>query len=547
MPPPVPAADEIVIAVEKYIPVALPVSGAAAPMVSLYNLQKVLFFLLREGVSLTLAKIRAVLSHWKLGECRALVVALGADEATGRPAIALGGQDCPYAERLCFRRSLAAVAGEDAHELDADASALLAYCAANPGIAAGLRDWSRFSGREPAVTLADALAEGRRLMAAGAAPAPSKAVSVRFRSAAAPAGARRPIAGGDNALFLAGAGKYPCAYALPVFARAGIPFDTVIDLNPARAARVAKRFGFANADTSAARGLQRLQAFKAPMLLIATYHAAHLEIAELALSINPATRIMLEKPPVATMDQLNRLDRLRRGGAYIEIGYNRRQPAMIARARDRLATEDGPVVMTAIVKVPRIPPSHWYYWPAQGTRITGNACHWIDLGRYFIRAAPERLVLVGPHEGGSDGTITLVICYADGSRATIAVTDCGNSLRGVQEFIELRRGDLTVTIDDFLRFRVQEGARQSIRRRLIRDKGHDRMYARFIENVRQGRAVEYSDDDLMATSAQYLLASEALQAGNPVAVIDLRGSCASVGRQATGAALIMPRGRMAER
>ncbi len=402
VPPPVPAAGEIVIAVERYIPVDLPHSEPAPFLrVSLLNLRKVLFFLFREGISLTLAKIRAISSHSKLGESRALVVALGRDTATGRPAIALGGQDCPYAGQLCFPRSLAAVSEEGAGDRDADAAALLAYCAANPDIAAGLSNWSRFSGRQPAVTLVEVLAEGRRLLDAGAAPVLSNAVTVEFQRTAAPAEVKRPIAGSRSALFMAGAGKYPCAYALPVFARAGIPFDTVIDLNPARAARVAQRFGFANADTDAARGLQRLSEYEAPMLLIATYHATHLEIAELALSINPATRIMLEKPPVATIEQLHRLDRLRRGGAYIEIGYNRRHPDMITQARDRLASEDGPIVMTAIVKVPRIPPSHWYFWPSQGTRVTGNACHWIDLGRYFIRAAPERLILMGPH--GSDG------------------------------------------------------------------------------------------------------------------------------------------------
>ena len=86
VPPPVPAAGEIVIAVERYIPVDLPHSEPVPFLrVSLLNLRKVLFFLFREGISLTLAKIRAISSHSKLGENRALVVALGTDTATGRP------------------------------------------------------------------------------------------------------------------------------------------------------------------------------------------------------------------------------------------------------------------------------------------------------------------------------------------------------------------------------------------------------------------------------------------------------------------------------
>jgi len=535
MPPPVPAADETVIAAAKVVTVPLARRDAAEPTVSLLNLRKVLFFVCHEGLSLTVAKIRAILSKRKLTNDRALVIVTGTDLATGRPVLALGGQDCADAEQLCFAQLLTTSAA-DGEDLDAMIPALLAYCAANPAVAAALRDASRFSGRSLGVTLDAALAEGRRLLADGAAVASWTAEPVRFEDAPAPLPVRRPLDGKRSALFLAGAGTYPCAYALPAFSRVGIPFDTVIEINPARAALVAKKFGFAHADTDAARGLQGLADYEAPLLVIATYHSTHMEIADLALSINPATRILLEKPPVATMDQLRRLERHRRNGAYIEIGYNRRHIPMTALAGEHLATETGPMTITCIAKIPRIPPTHWYFWPAQRSRVTGNACHWLDVGRYFIKAAPERLVIIGPDGGPSglpgtgDGNdpISIAVTYADGSRLMVLVTDCGNSLRGVQEFIEIRRGDMTVTIDDYLRLRVQSGARQSVRRKLIRDKGHGRMYARFVENVRNGRDVDYPNADLTATSTQYLLASEALMAGETVKEIDLREAVAVV-------------------
>jgi len=537
LPPPVAAADEAVIATAKIIAVPIAQADAPEPTFSLANIRKVLFFVFREGVPLTVAKIRAILSKRKLTDDRALVIAVGADLATGRPALALGGQDCAQAEQLCFPKSLTMVA-EDGEDLEALVPALLAWCAAYPKVAAALRGASRYSGRPPGVTLDAVLAEGRRLLDTGAARGPWTAEAVRFDDAPAsvPTPVARPLGGKRSALFLAGAGTYPCAYALPAFAREGIPFDTVIEINPARAALVAKKFGFANADTDAARGLRHLADYEAPLLVVATYHSTHMEIADLALSINPATRILLEKPPVATLDQLRRLERHRRNGAYVEVGYNRRHIPMTAEAKRRLDTQDGPMTITCIAKIPRIPPTHWYFWPAQRSRVTGNACHWLDVGRYFIEAAPERLTLVGPdggpagrpETGDANDPISIVVSYADGSRLVVVVTDCGNSLRGVQEFIELRRGDMTVTIDDFLRMRVQAGGRQWFRRRLIRDKGHDRMYARFVENVRDGRGVDYPDDDLTATSTQYLLASEALMTGETVKVIDLQDAAGAL-------------------
>ena len=521
LPPPVPTAGDVVIAVSKYIPVDLPKTDAAEPPVSLRNLRKVLFFAFREGPSLTLAKVRAVLSHRKLGRGRTLVIAIGTDVATGRAAIAFGGQDCPHAEQLCFPRSLAVLGAEAPESI---VPPLIAYCAAHPEVAAALRDWSRFSGLTPAVTLADALTAGTQLLDGQPAPTVPMAVDRPFPEAGMTPAAEKPPASAKTGLFLAGAGTYPCAYALPLLARAGIPFDTVIELHPARAARVAKRFGFAHADTDTGRGLQRLSAYEAPILVIATYHSTHIDIAEQALAINPATRIMLEKPPVTTLDQLDRLRQLRRDGAYIEIGYNRRHIPMTAEARMLLLAQQGPVVMTCIVKELGIPPSHWYRWPAQGTRITGNLCHWLDLGRHFITAEPERLFVVGARDTQKDDNATIIVRYADGSRLNIIATEHGSSLRGVQEFIELRRNELTVRIEDFLRIRVQLGASQSVRRSLFRDKGHGPMYARFIENVASGTPAEYPDDDLLATTFQYVRASAALYTGASVTEIDLRGA-----------------------
>ena len=71
LPPPVPAADEIAIAVAKIVTVPLLRTDAPEPTYSLANLRKVLFFVCREGVPLTVAKIRAILSKRKCSRSRA--------------------------------------------------------------------------------------------------------------------------------------------------------------------------------------------------------------------------------------------------------------------------------------------------------------------------------------------------------------------------------------------------------------------------------------------------------------------------------------------
>ncbi len=99
-------------------------------------------------------------------------------------------------------------------------------------------------------------------------------------------------------------------------------------------------------------------------------------------------------------------------------------------------------------------------------------------------------------------------------------TDQGNSLRGVQEYIDIRRGDLTVSIDDFLRMKIQRHGHQLIQKALFRDKGHKRMYCQFIDNIQKERAPEYSDMDLFYSTRAYLAARDSVFSSGELIRID---------------------------
>ena len=134
----------------------------------------------------------------------------------------------------------------------------------------------------------------------------------------------------------------------------------------------------------------------------------------------------------------------------LELGFNRRHNRLVKRARNLLAGEAGPTSVFCIVREVPILPNHWYFWPNQGTRIAGNVCHWIDLGVFLIgeHADPERISLSPPipSTGSSaycDGERVLTVIFSDGSLLTVAATDRGDDLRGVQETVEIRRGATT--------------------------------------------------------------------------------------------------------
>jgi predicted dehydrogenase len=196
----------------------------------------------------------------------------------------------------------------------------------------------------------------------------------------------------------------------------------------------------------------------------------------------------------------------------VEIGFNRRYHPLVRRARTRLRQESGPVSISCVVKELTFEPDHWYFWPNQGTRITGNLCHWIDLAVYFLEDKPLPVsVTLSPRvpgtEPGSDEERVLTVTFEDGSLLTVLGTTRGDDIRGVQEQIEIRRGKTTVTIDDLWKMRIRSGGLERYSRTLFRDKAHTAMYREALGRIVAGQPAVYPVRDLVVVSAIQLAAS----------------------------------------
>ena len=474
---------------------------------------KLLFFILREGLRLTANKVRTSFLQRSISGERQVVFVIGHALDNGEPVMAIGPQDWPEAEILCFPKALVA---SRPNELDAAAicGRLKAYLDDEGALLTELFQYSRFSGRSLPfdISVLTQRSAANQEASAGLAPlalAGNKPIT-------------RPVehdSDSRNSLFLVGAGAYACAYVLPALSR--LNFDTIVDLNPGLAALVGHRYRFAHRDTSAARAFGRLNDMVDPIVVLAGYHSTHAAHARMAITANERARVFIEKPPALNLADARALVKLRRSGAYIEIGYNRRYARLFQHARSEVARETGPISVTCIVKELTIPASHWYYWPSQGTRIIGNVGHWVDLGVALIEARPTSLVVASPVGGMVGDELTLTVLFDDGSRLSIVATKLGNGLRGVQEYMDIRRGGLTVEIDDFMKITVKRGGRKLVRRRLLRDKGHSQMYRNFASAVAAGRGPIYPERALLLTTQILVAAVEAVREGRCGSVVEL--------------------------
>jgi len=169
------------------------------------------------------------------------------------------------------------------------------------------------------------------------------------------------------------------------------------------------------------------------------------------------------------------------------------------------------LIITISVKEVLIEKNHWYYWGNQGSRITGNLIHWVDLANYWIDSEVSSITMNSSRLSSED--LNISIAYQNGSIANITVSDKGNSLRGVQELIEIRFNNETILIQDYLKYiHIKSSGRKETRSFIRRDKGHARMYKEFRNNLKTGAFV-YSLKDLERTSVNTIRASRMLLEG----------------------------------
>jgi predicted dehydrogenase len=233
-----------------------------------------------------------------------------------------------------------------------------------------------------------------------------------------------------------------------------------------------------------------------PLVIVSTYHSDHASAAETVLAANPEACVFLEKPPCVSVAEAERLEQLRGAGRWIDAGYNRRHAPFTHQLREQVQQMPRPLLLLAEVKELKLPPSHWYFWSNQGTRVTGNVCHWLDLFYHLAGDAPRELSV-----HGSDGCLSVTLTFPDGSVGTLLATDLGDDTAGVTERIGVRAGSSEIIIDDYRSLEMRSSGRTKRVRRQHRDKGHAAMYRDLRKRWLGGEPPSYPAADLLAVSA----------------------------------------------
>ncbi len=210
-------------------------------------------------------------------------------------------------------------------------------------------------------------------------------------------------------------------------------------------------------------------------IYIASNHASHTEYA--IKTVEAGKHAYVEKPLSVSKTQFFELElRIRKWPARFSFGYNRPFSAAIRRLRARIKSPDQPLSFSCFISGHQIPADHWYRDANEGTRICGNAGHWIDLlvNLLALRGTPREwhIFLTSADDTAPDDNISITLKTDYGDIANIFMTSRCEPFEGISESISIQWGEIIAKIEDFRKLTIWEGPKKQNFRYYPKDIGH---------------------------------------------------------------------------
>jgi predicted dehydrogenase/threonine dehydrogenase-like Zn-dependent dehydrogenase len=342
------------------------------------------------------------------------------------------------------------------------------------------------------------------------APAMLRTRLVQARSAA-PTSAPTSAPTGVPTVAFIGAGNYAGRLLIPAFRAAGARLFAVATANGINAARYGRQFGFEVATTD----LESV--FAAPQvdcIVIATRHDTHAQFVQRALAAGK--HVFVEKPLALSIGEIDAVESML-GEPGVEhrrtlmIGFNRRFAPLAVRMKALLGAVREPKCFIMTVNAGAIPAGHWTVEAAGGGRIIGEACHFIDLLRFFagapiVGSVARRTGVAGGRP--DDPSVCITLSFADGSLGTIHYVTGGHA-SFPKERVEAFAGGRVLQLDNFRRLRAFGWPGFKSQRLWRQDKGQYACAAAFVAAIKTAQGSPIPLEEILEVSRVSIQVSEA--------------------------------------
>ena len=312
-----------------------------------------------------------------------------------------------------------------------------------------------------------------------------------------------------------GAGGYVPAMLLPHFKTEGVEFSSIATASGISAHDVGKRFGFANAVSSADEVLDDKDV---NLVVIGTRHDTHAELARKALERNK--HVFVEKPLALNDDQLESVvEAARSSSGKLMVGFNRRFSPLAQRAKAFFDGRETPLSILYRVNAGRIAKDHWTQNAEEGGgRIVGEVCHFVDLMQFLIEAPPVSVFAEAISAKSSkivdDDSVFITLRFADGSNGSIAYLSEGDKALA-KERVEIFGAGRVFVLDDFRRATLYKDGREEQVTLKAQDKGQQAQVREVCASVLGGGPAPIGVDELAATTRATFRVLDSLRERRP--------------------------------
>lgn len=276
-----------------------------------------------------------------------------------------------------------------------------------------------------------------------------------------------------------GAGNFARTMLLP-HVKGKIALGTIVNATGLSARHVKEKFGFANAETDAAK----VFADEHGAVMIGTRHHLHAPLVLKALQ--GGKQVFVEKPLCLTKEELTQIDEAMSSGAgSVMVGFNRRfAPATVAMI-EVLKSVSGPKTLAFHVNAGVLAPDHWYANVEEsGGRVLGEACHFFDFACHVL-GKPVKVTAQTVGRPKVPDSVTAQIEFADGSSAQVIYSAEGDSAFPKESFRVFANG-LVVECENFMKLSIFRKRKQTVKK--FASKGHAEEMAAWLAFLKGGVA-----------------------------------------------------------
>lgn len=317
-----------------------------------------------------------------------------------------------------------------------------------------------------------------------------------------------------------GAGGFARAAHLPNLAKLpGAVRRGVIDAQGINARSAATKFGF---DFCASIEADALKDAETDLVILTTPHSRHCE--GIVSTLAAGKHVMVEKPLSISVEQVRAVcEATSKHAGGVMVGFNRRFSPLALELKQSVGGR-GPIAATYRCNAGPTPADHWISDPAEGGRIIGEACHFIDFFAFLTDARPMSVLAAAPSADSIHDAMA-TIAYEDGSVCQLIYTTAGAAAFS-KERIEVFVGGLSAVLEDFRLLEVHGGKKLLRRKLATADKGFYQELEAVLAAIRQGQPMPIPFASLVDTTLVTLAIGESIRRGQAVPLDELRARVA---------------------